>query len=153
MGSAAAAAMSAQSAAQDAYEEDVTQAEDEEYVDEIVVRGIRQSLEDAREKKRAADQIQDVVTAEDIGKLPDTNVADALQRITGVQINRELGEGAEVAVRGFSQNRIEVNGQTQVGATAGRSSRPCLQTPSRASRSSRRPPPTTSRAASARSSG
>jgi TonB-dependent receptor len=91
----------------------------EEVTDEVVVRGIRRSLERAIETKRNADQIIDGIDAEDIGKLPDTNVAEALQRITGVQINRELGEGSELTVRGFSQNRVEINGQTQVGSGSG----------------------------------
>lgn len=92
---------------------------DEDPDNTIVVSGIRASIENATNAKRNADQIKDVIDAEDIGKLPDTNVAEALQRVTGVQINRELGEGSEIAVRGFTQNRVEINGQTQVGAGAG----------------------------------
>lgn len=87
-------------------------------VDEVVVRGIRAALARGLDVKRNSDQITDVIDAEDVGKLPDTNVAEALQRITGVQINRDLGEGSEIAVRGFSQNRVEINGQTQVGSGA-----------------------------------
>lgn len=86
---------------------------------EIIVRGVKQSLKSSRDTKRSADQILDAIDAQDIGKLPDTNVAESLQRITGVQINRELGEGSELSVRGFSQNRIEINGQTQIGSGAG----------------------------------
>lgn len=93
---------------------------------DIVVTGIRASIERGTEKKRKSDQIKDVIDAEDIGKLPDTNVAEALQRVTGVQINRDLGEGSEVSVRGFAQNRVEVNGQTQVGS--GASGGPTFQT-------------------------
>ena len=59
---------------------------DDEGIDEIIVTGIRASLQDAINKKRNAEDIRDVINAEDIGKLPDQNVADALQRITGVQI-------------------------------------------------------------------
>ncbi|ANY19351.1 catecholate siderophore receptor CirA [Tsuneonella dongtanensis] len=81
--------------------------------DEIVVSGIRASLEDAASKKRAADQIKDVISAEDIGKLPDQNVAEAMQRVTGVQIGRDdAGEGAGFTVRGISQNRVEVDGRS-----------------------------------------
>lgn len=90
----------------------------EEEVEVIVVTGIRGSLKAAIDKKRAADDIRDVINAEDIGKLPDTNVAEALQRITGVQIGRDMGEGSEIAVRGMSQIRVEVNGQTQPGRGA-----------------------------------
>ncbi|KTE84857.1 hypothetical protein ATE72_06725 [Sphingopyxis sp. HXXIV] len=87
--------------------------------EEIVVSGIRASLANAARDKEQADQIKDVISAEDIGKLPDTNVAEAMQRITGVQINRDFGEGSEIAVRGFAQNRVEINGQTQIGSDAG----------------------------------
>ena len=64
-----------------------------ESIDEILVTGIRASLQDAINKKRNAEDIRDVINAEDIGKLPDQNVADALQRITGIQIGRSFGEG------------------------------------------------------------
>lgn len=80
---------------------------DDEGIDEIIVTGIRASLQDAINKKRNAEDIRDVINAEDIGKLPDQNVADALQRITGVQIGRSFGEGNEVSVRGLRQ--IELN--------------------------------------------
>ncbi len=66
---------------------------------EIVVTGIRRSLEQAAEIKRQSPQIIDVITAEDVGKLPDANVAEALQRVTGVQITRVFGEGQAVSVR------------------------------------------------------
>ena len=94
---------------------------DNEGIDEIIVTGIRASLQDAINKKRNAEDIRDVINAEDIGKLPDQNVADALQRITGIQIGRSFGEGNEVSVRGIAANRIELNGQTQVGTGASRS--------------------------------
>ena len=90
-------------------------------IDEVIVTGIRASLQDAISKKRNADDIRDVINAEDVGKLPDQNVADALQRITGIQIGRSMGEGSEVAIRGISSNRVELNGQTQVGTGASRS--------------------------------
>ena len=92
---------------------------EEPSTEEIVVSGIRASLASAAREKEQADQIKDVISAEDIGKLPDTNVAEAMQRITGVQINRDFGEGSEIAVRGFAQNRVEINGQTQIGTDAG----------------------------------
>ena len=92
----------------------------DEAIEEVIVTGIRASLQDAIAKKRSADDIRDVINAEDIGKLPDKNVAEALQRITGVQIGRSFGEGSEVSVRGIAANRIELNGQTQVGTGAAR---------------------------------
>lgn len=90
-------------------------------IDEVIVTGIKASLMDAINKKKNAADIRDIINAEDVGKLPDQNVAEALQRITGVQIGRDFGEGQEISVRGLSQNRIELNGQTQVGTGASRS--------------------------------
>jgi iron complex outermembrane recepter protein len=86
--------------------------------DEIIVTGIRGSLARAAEIKREADQIVDVITAEDVGKLPDANVAEALQRITGVQITRVFGEGQAVNIRGLQQVRVEVDGRTLLGWSA-----------------------------------
>lgn len=85
---------------------------------EIIVTGIRASLERAAEIKRDAPQVMDVITAEDIGKLPDSNVAEALQRVTGVQITRVFGEGQSVSVRGLQQVRVEVDGRTLLGWSA-----------------------------------
>lgn len=86
---------------------------------EIIVTGLRASLGKAADDKRSGDSVKEVIDAEDIGKLPDTNIAETLQRVTGVQIDRDLGEGSELSVRGFSENRIELNGETQVGTGAG----------------------------------
>ncbi len=80
--------------------------------DEIVVTGIRASLQSAQAIKRNATQIVDSIVAEDIGKLPDINVAEALQRITGVQISRNLGEGSGIAIRGLTQVRTELDGRS-----------------------------------------
>ncbi|GEA13600.1 TonB-dependent receptor [Alteromonas sp. KUL49] len=90
-----------------------TAAEDEAEI--IVVQGIRGSLSRSTMTKRAADQIVDAISAEDIGKLPDNNIAEALQRVTGLQIGRdEGGEGAGFQVRGLSQNRVEINGRSLI---------------------------------------
>ncbi|HEX6741594.1 MAG TPA: TonB-dependent receptor, partial [Sphingomicrobium sp.] len=70
----------------------------------IVITGIRSSVAASIQAKRRASVIADVLTAEDIGKFPDKNVAEALQRIPGVQINREFGEGERVNVRGTAAN-------------------------------------------------
>jgi iron complex outermembrane recepter protein len=86
--------------------------------DEIIVSGIRASLEKAAEIKKEASQIVDVITAEDVGKLPDANVAEALQRVTGVQITRVFGEGQAVNIRGLQQVRVEVDGRTLLGWSA-----------------------------------
>jgi iron complex outermembrane receptor protein len=89
-----------------------------EEIDEVVVTGIRGSLQKAAELKRDAAQVMDVITAEDVGKLPDANVAEALQRVTGVQITRVFGEGQSVSVRGLQQVRVEVDGRTLLGFSA-----------------------------------
>lgn len=68
---------------------------------EIVVTGIRGSLRTSRNIKRDALGVVDAISAEDIGKFPDTNLAESLQRITGVSIDRSNGEGSLVTVRGF----------------------------------------------------
>lgn len=84
----------------------------EEAGDEIVVSGIRASLQDALNTKRQASVISDVISAEDIGKFPDRNVAEALQRVPGIVINREFGEGERVSLRGTAPNltKTMVNG-------------------------------------------
>ncbi|MEP7186079.1 MAG: TonB-dependent receptor [Rhodanobacter sp.] len=66
--------------------------------------------------KRYSDQMQDSITAQNIGQLPDTDVADALQRITGVQINRSAGQGTTVSVRGISQVKTTLNGEEYLNA-------------------------------------
>ncbi|MFT4054349.1 MAG: TonB-dependent receptor [Novosphingobium sp.] len=71
---------------------------------EIIVTGIRRSLEDAANIKRAAPNLVEAISAEDIGKFPDRNLAESLQRVTGVQITRNKGEGSGVSVRGLSEN-------------------------------------------------
>jgi len=87
---------------------------------EIVVTGIRASLKSAQAIKKNADQMVDSIVAVDIGKLPDVNVAEALQRISGVQITRNRGEGSAVAIRGLTQVRTEINGRDSFSATDGR---------------------------------
>ncbi|QFU06367.1 catecholate siderophore receptor CirA (plasmid) [Pseudoalteromonas sp. THAF3] len=79
----------------------------------IQVRGIRSSVVRSMNTKRYANAVVDAVTAEDIGKFPDQNVAESLQRITGVSITRSYGEGERVSIRGTpeSQNRTLLNGQ------------------------------------------
>lgn len=81
--------------------------------DEIVVTGIRAALDQAIAIKRDSAGVVDAISAEDIGKFPDTNLAESLQRITGVSITRANGEGSQVAVRGFSGgfNLVTLNGR------------------------------------------
>jgi len=81
-------------------------------IEEIVVRGIRGSLREALDLKRDATGLVDAITAEDVGKFPDKNVAEALQRVPGIVINREYGEGERVNLRGTAANltRTLLNG-------------------------------------------
>jgi iron complex outermembrane recepter protein len=88
--------------------------------DEIIVEGFRASLTDAINVKRNSSQIVDTVSAEDIGAFPDTNIAESLQRITGVQFNSEPIQGDEIQIRGLRQNRVELNGRSLLGADARR---------------------------------
>ncbi len=100
------AAPAAAPAAQDA------QSVDDQTADEIVVTGLRGSLSNAANLKRSSNQIQDSIVAEDIGKLPDTNIAELLQRIPGVQIARNTrGEGNGYVVHGLKQVMTTVNGR------------------------------------------
>ena len=82
-------------------------------VERIQVTGIRGSLKANLNAKRFASAVIDSVSAEDIGKFPDKNVAETLSRIPGVTVNRDFGEGEGVTIRGFSptQNLTLLNGQ------------------------------------------
>lgn len=81
-------------------------------LDTVVVTGYRQSLADALELKRNSNNVVDAISAEDIGKSTDQNIAEALQRVTGIAINRQDGEGTEVTVRGLNANlnNVTLNG-------------------------------------------
>ena len=83
----------------------------QEQLSTVTVIGVRQSQERAIQAKREAASIQDSISAEGIGQLPDTTITDALQRITGVQIDRNGGEGTEVDVRGLPQVGSMLNGE------------------------------------------
>ncbi|MDU0353270.1 TonB-dependent receptor plug domain-containing protein [Paraglaciecola aquimarina] len=87
----------------------------------IEVTGIRTALASALAEKRESGNIKEVIQAEDIGKLPDTNLAEVLENITGVQITRDLGVGSSVQIRGTDANRVEINGVSTVGSGDGRS--------------------------------
>ncbi len=89
--------------------------------DEVIVTGIRQSLENALIEKRSSDSLVEVILAEDIGKLPDQNLAEVLENITGIQITRTAGVGTGVQIRGTNANRIEINGVSTVSSGSGRS--------------------------------
>ncbi|WP_078084520.1 TonB-dependent receptor [Microbulbifer mangrovi] len=82
-------------------------------LEEITVTGIRGSLQDALSTKRDSNSIVDAISAEDIGKFPDKNVAESLQRVPGVTIQRQFGEGAAVSIRGAGNDLTltTLNGQ------------------------------------------
>ncbi|TPG52144.1 TonB-dependent receptor [Sphingomonas glacialis] len=88
--------------------------------EDIVVSGVRASLRSAAEVKRNAGTIVDSIVAEDIGKLPDNNATEALQRVTGVQVSRDLGEGGSIAIRGLPQVETTLNGRETFTAGGGR---------------------------------
>lgn len=83
-------------------------------VDQVIITGIRASLERSIAIKRDNSGVVDAISAEDMGKFPDTNLAESLQRITGVSIDRTNGEGSQVTVRGFgpSFNLVTLNGRS-----------------------------------------
>lgn len=87
-------------------------------VEEIVVTGLRASLDRAMDVKRESAGVVDAINAEDMGEFPDTNLAESLQRITGVSISRTNGEGSEITVRGFGgdNNMITLNGRMMPAA-------------------------------------
>lgn len=96
---------------------------------EIIVTGYRRSLQNAQSVKRNADTVVDVITAEDIGALPDRSVAEALQRVPGVNISRFEKkddpdrfsvEGSGVIIRGLPYVRSELNGRDIFSARGGR---------------------------------
>jgi TonB-dependent receptor len=111
---AVAVALSAQSvSAQEEY--------DESAIEEVVVTGIRASLTKAIDVKRENFQIVDAIVAEDIGKFPDNNLAEALQRVPGVQVtDRGAGEVSRVAIRGLDDVTTTVNGRN-IFTASGRS--------------------------------
>ncbi|MEJ2128191.1 MAG: TonB-dependent receptor [Woeseiaceae bacterium] len=87
--------------------------DDGEVIEEIITTGIRGSLTRSMDIKRTSRGVVDAISAEDIGKFPDQNLAESLQRITGVSIDRERGEGTQVTVRGFGPeyNLVTINGR------------------------------------------
>jgi TonB-dependent receptor len=82
----------------------------------VNVSGVRASQMRAIDLKRDAANIQDSITAENIGALPDTTITDSLQRVTGVQINRDAGVGTSVDVRGLPQVGTMLNGEVFITA-------------------------------------
>lgn len=94
---------------------------DEMVLEEVIVTGIRSSLDDAAEIKRQAGQMVDAISAEDIGMFSDNNIAEALQRVPGVQVERDMGEGFRISIRGLGPRfvRTTVNGRTALSTAGG----------------------------------
>lgn len=92
-----------------------------EPVTTVEITGFRSSLESALNKKREDNGIVDVIKAEDVAKFPDTNLAEALQRIPGVVIDRDAGEGRNITVRGLGLDftRVRINGIEALATTGG----------------------------------
>ena len=88
-------------------------------VEVITVTGMRSSIKESTRLKRDATGVVDAISAEDIGKFPDTNLAESLQRITGVSIDRSNGEGSRVTVRGFGPqyNMSTLNGRAMASTS------------------------------------
>lgn len=86
-------------------------------VEDIIVTGYVQSLIDARNLKRDADIVRDVIIAEDMAKFPELNLAESIQRLPGVAINREAGEGRRISLRGLGSDftRVQLNGMEVLG--------------------------------------
>lgn len=80
----------------------------------VTVTGIRASLQKSLDLKRNADSIVDAISAEDVGKFPDTNVAESLSHLPGISVDRSFGEGDKVSILGTDPalNRLLLNGQT-----------------------------------------
>jgi TonB-dependent receptor len=91
-------------------------------LDAVQVTGIRGSMMSSMNLKRDAQGVVDGIVAEDIGKFPDTNLAESLQRISGVSIDRSNGEGSKVTVRGIGPdfNLVLLNGRQMPTASGGR---------------------------------
>ncbi|WP_306518131.1 TonB-dependent receptor [Rheinheimera sp.] len=92
-------------------------AKSEEKVEVIEIKGIRGSLIRSMDIKREANGVVDAISAEEMGKFPDTNLAESLQRITGVSVSRANGEGSQITVRGFGPdfNLVTLNGRQMPG--------------------------------------
>ncbi|CAN7198615.1 TonB-dependent receptor [Caulobacter sp. LjRoot300] len=90
----------------DAKTDDATQ------VDTVIVKGIRGSLDAATKRKKNSAQIVESIESEDVGKLPDNNVPEALSRVTGVQIERIHGEGTNITIRGMQGVSTTINGNS-----------------------------------------
>lgn len=92
---------------------------------DIVVTGYRESLRTALQSKRNADRVQETLSAEDIGKLPEASIAESLARLPGLATNRDRGNGTQISIRGLGPNLVNtlLNGREIVSAEANRNIR------------------------------
>jgi iron complex outermembrane receptor protein len=90
-------------------------------LDTVTVTGFRGALEKALDKKRSEIGVVDAIVAEDIADFPDLNLAESLQRIPGVSISRDAGEGRNISVRGLDSQftRVRINGMEALTTTGG----------------------------------
>lgn len=91
---------------------DDAKTDDATLVDTVIVKGIRGSLDAATKRKKNSAQIVESIESEDVGKLPDNNVPEALSRVTGVQIERIHGEGTNITIRGMTGISTTINGNS-----------------------------------------
>ncbi|MCU0393160.1 MAG: carboxypeptidase-like regulatory domain-containing protein, partial [Thermoflexibacter sp.] len=93
-------------------------ANDDKMLGEVIVKGNQEGQEKALNQQKTADNIKNVISADLIGRFPDLNVAEALQRVPGINIERDRGEGGEVQMRGAppSFTTVNVNGEQIPGS-------------------------------------
>jgi outer membrane receptor for ferrienterochelin and colicin len=86
-------------------------------LEEVVVNGYMKSLAEALKDKKDSDITKDVIIAEDMAKFPELNLAESIQRLPGVAITREAGEGREISLRGLGPDfsRVQLNGMEVLG--------------------------------------
>lgn len=96
-----------------------TNKEEVDELEVIAVYGMRSSMRSAIERKKLAGTASDSIVAEDISEFPDKNIGEALQRVTGVQLGREFGEGSSVSIRGVEPQlvNVEINGVSAIGTS------------------------------------
>jgi len=101
--------------------EDTADAEADQVLDSVVVTGFRESLSEALDVKRESTGFVDAILAEDIADFPDLNLAESLQRIPGIAIDRQAGEGRRITVRGLSGDftRVRINGMDALATGGG----------------------------------
>jgi iron complex outermembrane receptor protein len=114
IGTAVAMALFGRNGAVQAQEAPASAPNDGSALEEIIVHGIRASLRESLATKRNATGVLDAITAEDVGKFPDKNLAEALQRVPGIVVNREFGEGERINLRGTAPTltRTLLNGHS-----------------------------------------